>query len=172
MTFRHWMILAAALGACAHRSPPPAQEPSPATRVKAAVLTAESDLFPMVASALNASLKELKLPGVDDYFVSKVTLETAQLAIECVDPTRRCWTAVGKSLQVSRLVLAQIEGAAHRHSVRVVLTLFDVDAGAPSRVVDHRFKSADEASADEASRQAAKLVAELAQRPEATEAAK
>jgi hypothetical protein len=125
-----------ALG-CAHQ--PPAK---PAVRLKLAVLPVENDAMPDVASALNDSMQQGRLNGIDDYFVSKVPLEVVQLSIECVQQTPACYTAVGKSLNANRLLLAVIDVSKKRgDKFHVVVTLFDVDQGAPIKVIDRAFRN-------------------------------
>src|SRR5262245_42765959 len=73
-------------------------------RVKLAVFKVESEQFPELAKALNAQLQDVHIKGVDDYFLSRVTLEVVQLSIECVEQTPACWSAVGKSLSAQKLL--------------------------------------------------------------------
>ena len=143
-------LLAAALVlamGCAHEAaapkiatvaPPPQQR-----RVKLAVLPVESDVFPKVASGLNALFHDVQLKGIDDYFLSKVTLEVVQLSIECVEQSTACYLAVGKSLAAQKLLLGHIVAGATATkgkkkdrvpAVKVSVTLFDVDSGAPHEV--------------------------------------
>jgi hypothetical protein len=116
-------------------------------RLKLAVLPVESDAYPQVALMLNQSLREARMTGVDDYFVSQVTLDVVQLSIECVDSTSACYSAVGKSLMANRLLMGHITAAKKRRSVRVIITVFDVDNAAAINVVDKIFESVDEAAA-------------------------
>src|SRR5262245_11971274 len=128
--------IVATLAGCAHgprRPQPEAAGPPPVEpqRTKLAVLPVESDLYPDVANSINNSLREVHVKGVDDYFLSKATLEVVQLSIECVEPTSECLVAVGKSLGANKLLVASIAPAGrrkHDKSVRVTVTLFDVDA--------------------------------------------
>ncbi len=137
------------LAGCAHRpnarveaSPPP---PSPRPRVKLAVLPVdeEQQLGP-VAKGVNRAFRDVKVAGVDDYFMSKVALEVVQLSIECVQPTSACFVAVGKSLSANKLLMGQVAAVGKRKrdkSVRVTVTLFDVDLGEAVNVVDHVYKT-------------------------------
>jgi hypothetical protein len=161
-----WVLGVAVLVAgCAHgpaqraEAPPPPPKP----RIKLAVLPLENDAFPQIAGSLNRALHDVKVDGVDDYFLSKVTLEVVQLSIECVQPTSECYAAVGKSLSANKLLLGHIAPVGKRRrdkSVRVTITLFDVDAGEAANVVDRVFKPPDLAAAG-----AADLVAEATQPP-------
>jgi hypothetical protein len=136
----------ALLGACAttgshsgHRAAEAAQP----RRVKLAVLPLESDLHPRLAKTLNELFRGARVTGVDDYFVSKVTLEVVQLSIECVDPTNACYAAVGKSLGSDQLLMATVAPSGKRRdrSVRVEITLFDVATGQPVHSAQRIFKS-------------------------------
>ena len=118
-------------------------------RLKLAVMPVESYAYPRLARGLNGILHDIQVPGVEDYFLSKVTLEVAQLAIECVDQTNACWSAVGKSLTSDRLLMAQISVPSrkrhHDHSVALSVTYFDVSAQQPLHTVEKTFKSEEEA---------------------------
>lgn len=94
------------------------------------MLPAESDKFPKAAKAVTSSLTNAKVSGIDDRQVSKVSLEVVQLSIECVEPTVVCYEAVGKSLAANRLLFAEIQPASKK-SVKVTITLFDVDTRHP-----------------------------------------
>jgi hypothetical protein len=129
------------------------------TRTKLAVLPIEADAhFGKLATALNEQLRDVKVAGVDDYFVSKVTLEVIQLSIECVDQTVECYAAVGKSLAANHLLFGTIVGGTRKRdkSVKIVLSLFDVASASFTRTVERQFKSLDEAM-----RGASELVAQL-----------
>lgn len=154
-------IAVLALG-CAHAPPPRVEAPPPPKpRIKLAVLPVDSDTFPAIATSLNRALHDVKVKGVDDYFLSKVTLEVVQLSIECVQPTSECYAAAGKSLSANKLLLGHIAAVGKRKrdkSVRVTITLFDVDAGEAVNVVDRVFRTPDLAAAG-----ASELVAEAAE---------
>jgi hypothetical protein len=145
--------LMASLAACAHSPSPRAQSPrapSPQapTRIKLAVLPVESDQFPKVADSVNDALREVRMDGIDDYFLSKVTLEVAQLSIECVEQSNECYSLVGKSMAANKILMASVLGGGkHRHErVRLIITLFDVDTGQAQNVVEQLFKNAELAS--------------------------
>ena len=148
---------------CAHGSVQRADNPTPPApkaRVKLAVLPVDSDTFPQIAASLNNALHGVKVRGVDDYFLSKVALEVVQLSIECVQATSECYAAAGKSLSANKLLLGHITAMSKKKrdkSVRVTITLFDVDAGEASNVVDRVFKTPELASQG-----AQDLVAEVA----------
>ena len=139
MPWARALLLAAAItGGCATTAPAPRRaervpEEGPTRhRVKLAVLPVESDNYPRLAKGVNGLFHDIQVTGIDDYFLSKVTLEVAQLAIECVDETKECWSAVGKSLTSDRILLAQIARATkkkHDHSLQLIVTYFDVGDG-------------------------------------------
>lgn len=116
-------------------------------RLKLAVMPVESDNYPRLAKGINGVFHDIQVTGIDDYFLSRVTLEVAQLAIECVDVTNECWMAVGKSLTSDRLLLAQIQrpGKKKDRTVTLSVTYFDVSNGQPLHVANRSFKNEDEA---------------------------
>jgi hypothetical protein len=118
-------------------------------RLKLAVLPVESDQYPRLAKGVNGVFHDIQVPGVDDYFLSRVTLEVAQLAIECVDVTNTCWSAVGKSLTSDRLLMAQIGRGSPKNrkdrSISLTVTYFDVSAAQPLQTVNKAFKNEDDA---------------------------
>jgi hypothetical protein len=126
-------------------------------KTRLAVLPAESDSFPKVAEELSRSLASARVAGVDDMQLSKVSLEVVQLSIECVDPTTACYSAVGKSLNVNKLLFAQL--ASTSNSVTVTLSCFFFsDASAAKKTAEKVFANEAEASAGVAG-----LVAEATQ---------
>jgi hypothetical protein len=105
------------------------------------VIPAESDAYPRAARALSASLTGATIAGVDGTGVSKVSLEVAQLAIECVDPTDACYAAIGHSMAANRLLFARIDPGATRRQLKVTVMFYDVDAGAARRQIAKIFAS-------------------------------
>jgi hypothetical protein len=123
-------------------SPPSARAAPPVrSRVQLTVIPAESDAYPRAAKALSASLTGAAIDGVDDTEVSKVSLEVAQLAIECVDPTDACYAAIGRSMAANRLLFARIDPGASRRQLKVTVMLYDVDTGAARRKIAKIFAS-------------------------------
>ena len=114
-------------------------------KVTLAVLPAESDKFPRIAKALTSSLEDATVAGIDDKQIAKVSLEVAQLSIECVEPTVLCYAKVGHSLSANRLLFAKI-AAEDKKRIRVTVTLFDVDSRKP-RTAERVFANEKEASA-------------------------
>ena len=149
-SFHSYVLAVLLVAGCAHQqqtveAPPPPPKP----RIKLAVLPVDGDTFPQIAASLNKSLHDVKVSGVDDYFLSKVTLEVVQLSIECVQQTSDCYSAVGKSLSANKLLLGRVVPVGKRKrdkSVRVTITLFDVDAGEAANVVDRVYKTPELAS--------------------------
>src|SRR5215831_2014106 len=124
---------------------------SPPKGIRLAVLPVESDGFPEVAEWMSNLLTDVRVSGVDEYFKTRVALEVVQLSIECVDPTARCYSQVGKSLQANKLLMAVITGGSGRkrdRSLKVKVVLFDVDRGAEITAGEKQFKNKDEALAD------------------------
>jgi hypothetical protein len=152
---RGWLFACVWAIGCAHGAEsvyyPGTKKPVAAgpARVKLAVLPLDNRDFPGIAQSLNNVLHDVKVRGVDDYFLSKATLEVVQLSIECVEQTAACYSAVGKQLGANRLLLGHIVAAGrkkHDHSVRVSITLFDVDGGEAVNEVNRLFRSPEAAS--------------------------
>jgi hypothetical protein len=160
-----WLLSSLLAVGCAHAPAQRVETPPPPVkqRVKLAVLPVDADQYPQIASSLNVALHAVRIKGVDDYLLSKVTLEVVQLSIECVQPTSECYAAVGKSLTVDKLLLGHIVAMGKKkrdRSVRVTITLFDVGAGEVVNVVDHVYKTPELASQG-----ASELVAEAIGEP-------
>ena len=147
-----WLVAMTLMVACAHRPASRVEAPAPPPpkpRLKLAVLPVDEDQFPAVAKSINRAFADVKVAGIDDYFLSKVTLEVVQLSIECVQPTSACYAAAGKSLGANKLLIGQVVGVGKRKrdkAVRITVTLFDVDSGEAVNVVDHLYKTSDAAA--------------------------
>ena len=61
------------------------------------------------------------------------SMEVAQLAIECIQPTPACYTAVARSLNADRLLWAEMAPAEEK--IRVTVVLFDAHANTAARRV-------------------------------------
>jgi hypothetical protein len=122
---------------------PPAVVP-----IQLAVLPLDVEAFPKAATAINGHLQKLKERKGEGCLYSRVSLEVVQLSIECVEPTSACYSAVGKSLNAERLLLAHIVPARKHsnHGLRVTFTLFDVEKGSAVNVADKTYRSEDDAS--------------------------
>jgi hypothetical protein len=140
------VVISLSMMACGHAPPAPVP-PAPPSKVQLAVIPAESDAFPRAARAVSASLAAAKVSGIDETRVSKVSLEVVQLSVECVDPTRACYEAIGRSMAANRLLFARIGRGAARRQLKITVTLFDVDARAEQRTAEKVFATEAEATA-------------------------
>jgi hypothetical protein len=80
-----------------------------------------------VARALNDQMSRAKPAGTVSSTKAAVSMEVAQLAIECIQPTTDCYAAVARSLNADCLMWAQVAPADQK--IRVTVLLFDVRAG-------------------------------------------
>ena len=134
--------------ACGSPRPEPvAPKPRPRPQVQLTVIPAESDAFPRAAQAVSELLSSARVTGVDARSVSKVSLEVVQLSVECVDPSDACYQAIGRSMAANRLLFARIDAGAARRQLRVIVTLYDVDAKSAKRTAEKLFVNEDQAVA-------------------------
>jgi len=131
-------------GACASRHPPAPATPqattAPPPPKRLAWLPVDVLDAPDVARTMNEHLARLKIPGAADGVKAAVSLEMAQLAIECTDPTPACYRAVGRSLGADQMLWGELRrGPTSKRSIRIALALFDVRAGTPPRRVEKTF---------------------------------
>ncbi len=122
------ILLAVCLGVvgCLPPKPPPKPVYEPGKLVFA-VLPAESQTFPIAARAATERLRRARVKGLDEPQMSKVSLDIVQLQIECVEPNASCYEAVGKELAANQMLFAEIVSGPRKDSIRVTVTLFDVD---------------------------------------------
>ena len=146
------LLALAALGAgCATTEPtvivalPPPQRTAPAS-VRLTWFPFETRVSPELANAVNERLARVVLDGVTDTFQGPVTMEMAQLAIECIDRTPACYAAVGQAVGADRLLWAELERGAHG-AVTLRVVLFDVGGGAVSLKTAGAFPNAKAARA-------------------------
>lgn len=156
------LTIVLALVGCAHKkaaAPPAApvaarpaapqpQLPPPPPPVKSIALRVDPAGMPKVGEKLNSLLAGAHVPGATAHSQATVTIEDAQLSVECVESTAACYAAVGKSLGANRLVFAEITKGGKKKKpagIKVTVTLFDVDAGAVTRSSDRSFKKEAEA---------------------------
>jgi hypothetical protein len=140
-------VVLLALG-CAGRTPPvrTAQKASPPARLT--WLPAESIGGRELAKAVNEHLRQVSLPGSATSVRAAVSMEVAQLAIECTEPTPSCYTAVGRSLGADEILWAELGAPGDSsHEVRVALLLYDVRGGAAPKRVERTFDSVEAARA-------------------------
>jgi hypothetical protein len=113
--------------------------------VKLAVLPSDSLLFADIASALDRQLALAGLRGVASMVRAKVSMEVAQLTLECVSPTDECYAEVGRYLQVDRLLWGSITRDPRSTGVRVTVVLLDVRRGAAVARAEETFAQNDAA---------------------------
>jgi hypothetical protein len=135
----------ASTGAQAPRAPQSAANPPP--RVRMAWLPCDSRAQRDLVVAVNGQFEQAKVAGVTASFQAPVSMEMAQLAIECIEKTPHCYTAVGRSIGADRLLWADLERSAQgAQTLRV--SLFDVERGAIVRAAEGRYASTKAAVAD------------------------
>jgi len=110
--------------------PPAASAPA---RARMAWMPCDARAQPELAAAVNGRLEQAKVAGVKESFQASVSMEMAQLAIECIEPTPACYRAVGHSLGADRLMWAEIDPGDDK--IRVSVMFFDVSSGETSRKV-------------------------------------
>jgi hypothetical protein len=141
-----WLAAAACLAsACATTEPqtivalptPPSTATAPAI-VRLAWLPVEPRASATLAGLLNGRLARVAVDGVTDTVQAPVSLEMAQLAIECIERTPACYSAVGRSLGADRLLWAEVERGP-RGALTVRVSLFDVVGAALVRKVEHAY---------------------------------
>jgi hypothetical protein len=132
-----------ALASCVPASKPPPLVPTAAKRTFV-VVPAESDAFPLAAAATTERLRRARLRGFNEPDISKVSLEVVQLSIECVEASIACYERVGKELSASQLLFAEIGAGPKRDSVKITVTLFDVDMKIRTRAVAKVFATEDD----------------------------
>jgi hypothetical protein len=128
-------ILLLGLGACASSAPPPpvetARKPAPPPR-RLAWLPLDAFDGP-VALAVNDQMSRVKPTGTSASTKAAVSMEVAQLAIECIQPTPACYGAVARSLNADRLMWAELQPSAADEKIQITVLMFDVEAGKSSR---------------------------------------
>jgi hypothetical protein len=148
-------LAVALVAACATTEPaaivalPPPQKTAPAT-VRLAVMPLEARTSGELAAAINPRLAGVAIEGVTDTFQAPVSMEMAQLAIECIDHTPACYGAVGRSVGADRLLWAELERGGRGGAVKLRLALFDVARGEMLRQGGRAFPSAKAAKAGSA----------------------
>jgi hypothetical protein len=112
----------------------PSSFSAPGKAERLVVLPAEGLPFPETASVLNQALTSARFSNVGEYVLAKVSMEVAQLSLECVEPSNPCYQSVGRFLKADRILWADVkssnvtDGKAHS---TVIIRLFDVEAGRP-----------------------------------------
>jgi hypothetical protein len=132
---RKILLLGALFGVlhgCATKAPPKAgavHRDASADSVRLAVMPADSLLYADVATALDEQLGHARVAGARTAIRAKISMEVAQLALECVSPTDECYSQVGRFLQVDRLLWGQIARDTTSAGVKVTVVLLDVHRG-------------------------------------------
>jgi hypothetical protein len=145
------VALAAVAAGCATTEPtviaplPPPPRAAPAA-VRLAWLPFELRAAPELATAVNEQLARVVVDGVTETFAAPVSMEMAQLAIECIDHTPACYAAVGQSVGADRLLWAEMDRGP-RGAVTLRVALFDVGGGAITQKASRGFPSAKAARA-------------------------
>jgi len=142
-------LLVGALQACATKAPPRATAPrrsiASGAPVRLAVLPSDPLLFADVATALDHQLAQARLSGVGPTVRAKVSMEVAQLTLECVSQTDACFTQVGRFLQVDRLLWGSIARGAQPSGVKITVVLLDVGKGTPVARAEATYPQSDAA---------------------------
>jgi hypothetical protein len=130
-------LLLLGLGACASTPRPAAEtarKPEPPAPQRLAWMPLDTFDGP-IAQALNEKMSRTKPRGTTATVKAAVSMEVAQLAIECIQPTPACYAAVGRSMKADRLMWAELIGAASSEKIQITVVMFDVEAGKSSRRV-------------------------------------
>jgi hypothetical protein len=141
--------LVGALEGCATKAPPrtivPRSTAATGAPVKLAVLPSDSLLYADIALALDRQLAGARPRGVGPTVHANVSMEVAQLTLECVSATDDCYTQVGRFLQVDRLLWGSIARDPRSTGVRVTVVLLDVRRGAAVARAEEIFAESDAA---------------------------
>jgi hypothetical protein len=141
-------LLATFATACATAKPAPvvhAAAPRKAAPppMRLAWMPMEASVSPEIATVVNQRLAGLTVVGVTEKFQAQVSMEMAQLAIECIERTPACYGKVGRSVGADRLAWAEIaratKGAA---GITLRVSLFDVGGGAVVQQASRTFPNA------------------------------
>jgi hypothetical protein len=133
-------VLAFHVVGCAGKTPPPAA-PKAAVRAspyavpgggRLVVLPAEELHFPETAHLLNDAVASVQFSNVRESAVAKVSMQVAQLSLECVEASESCYQAVGRFLLADRLLWVEVESDSDMTTTagaKVTISLFGVEAG-------------------------------------------
>jgi hypothetical protein len=130
-----WPLAALLAAACARPLPPPARpavvrRPPPPAPVRLAWMPLEPRASPEIATVINEHLAGVAVAGVTERFQAPVSMEMAQLAIECIEAKPECFVAVGRKMGADKLLWAEIARVARPSgSVTLRVRLFDVAGG-------------------------------------------
>jgi hypothetical protein len=130
------LLLALSAGACASSPQRPAEtarKPEPAAARRLAWMPLDGLDAPAIAQAVNERMSAVRPTGTSTSVKAAVSMEVAQLAIECIKPTTECYAAVGRSLNADRLLWAELQPSSDDDKIVVTIVMFDVEAGKSSR---------------------------------------
>ena len=128
-------LLLLGAGACASTKPKPvetARKPGPPP-ARLAWMPLDAFDMPAVASAVNDNMSRARPAGTSGSTKAAVSMEVAQLAIECIQPTPACYTAVSRSLGADRLMWAELDPSASDEKIKITVVVFDAREGTASR---------------------------------------
>jgi hypothetical protein len=126
---------------------PPAAVVSPPPAVRLAWLPFDASASSGLTTAVNEQLEHLAIDGVTQSVRAPVSMEMAQLAIECIEKTPRCYAAVGRSVGADRLLWVDLDRHGHGN-LTLRVALFDVGRGGIVREAEQSYASAKAAQAD------------------------
>ncbi len=104
-------------------------------------MPAESDEYPVAARVITDRMRRARVGGLDEAVMSTVSMEVAQLSLECVETTTACYGAVGREVGAAQMLFARIEPGLMPDQVKVTVTLFDVATAAVKRAAVKMFSS-------------------------------
>jgi hypothetical protein len=149
---RKILLVGAVVGAlhgCATKAPlrvaGSGRPPAVTGAARIAVLPSDPLLFADIAAALDEQLARARVNGTGPMVKANVSMEVAQLSLECVSATDDCYTQVGKFLQVDRLLWGQIAHDPEATGVTVTVVLLDVGRGAALGRAEQTFAKSDAA---------------------------
>src|SRR4051812_2255984 len=141
-----WIVVAVTIVGC---GAPPPEANAPASNSRAFVaMKVESDAFPKSAELATSLLGRARLRDFDPPTMTKVSLETVQLSIECNDPTIDCYVAVGRAVSAHTLLFGVIEPGPSPGSLKFTANLLDVDGKKFIHRASKVFPSEDDAAYD------------------------
>jgi hypothetical protein len=109
--------------------PPPAEPPPPPEPVKLVWMPLDPMVHAKLGIAVNGRFEHAQLPGIDVQTKAPVSMDVAQLSLECGQATVECFVAVGRHLQANRLLWADVKRDKHK-KILIALSLLDVGRGA------------------------------------------
>ena len=147
-----WLALAAVGAGCATTTPktiasrpaPPVAAPTPK---RLTWLPFEPGAGQQLARVGNERLARVVVEGATRPVQAPVSMEMAQLALECIERTPKCWSAVGRSLGAELLLWAELERTPRGSGVTLRVALFEVDARTLRKNATRAFPNATDAGA-------------------------